>query len=150
MIRITSRTAAAGDISRCLGPVADEQRGRTDSGRCRTAVWIRRSGLPDVSEVSDRVRVLAALLASRREELAGLSAGCGLEGVLGLVSENGQGGCVLSGRLLTEAGALGLDLLLDFYPPGTAVTTTARAAARAGPNAPSEAAPPGRSAPSPR
>ncbi|MFF5343930.1 hypothetical protein ACFY4H_24955 [Streptomyces althioticus] len=127
-IRITSRTAAAG-ISRRLGLAADEHYSHTDSGLRPTTVWIRRSGLPDDSDLADHVRVPAALPAPRREELAGLSADCGLELVLGFGSENGQGGCVLPGPLLAEVGALGLDLVLDLYPPDTtaapAVTTTA-------------------------
>ncbi|MFI1961247.1 hypothetical protein ACH46L_26550 [Streptomyces althioticus] len=81
-IRITSRTAAAG-ISRRLGLAADEHYSHTDSGLRPTTVWIRRSGLPDDSDLADHVRVPAALPAPRREELAGLSADCGLELVLG-------------------------------------------------------------------
>jgi hypothetical protein len=54
--------------------------------------------------------------------LVGLSVDCNLELCLGFGSENGQGGCVLAARLLAEVGALGLDLVLDLYPPESAGT----------------------------
>lgn len=85
--------------------------------RRETSVWIRRSGLPDDSDLTDHVRVLVELVDGHREELASLSVDCNLQLFLGFGSENGQGGCVLPARLLTEVGALGLDVVLDLYPP---------------------------------
>ncbi|WP_037599865.1 DUF4279 domain-containing protein [Streptacidiphilus rugosus] len=129
-IRITSRTVTAGEISCHLGITADQQFERDSlmsprnpaSARRETSVWIRRSGLPNDSDLADHVRVLVALVDGRREELASLSVDCDLELCLGFGSENGQGGCVLPARLLTEVGALGLDIVLDLYPPESAAT----------------------------
>ncbi|KOU26437.1 hypothetical protein ADK52_09610 [Streptomyces sp. WM6372] len=124
-IRITSRTVTAGEISGCLGIAADQQFERDSpmsprnptSARRESSVWIRRSGLSDDSDLTDHVRVLVALVDGHREKLASLSVDCDLELRLGFGSENGQGGCVLPARLLAEVGALGLDVVLDLYPP---------------------------------
>ncbi|MCF3128827.1 hypothetical protein [Streptomyces olivochromogenes] len=43
-----------------------------------------------------------------------------MELLLGFGSENGQGGCVLPTEPLTEVCALGLDIVLDLYPPESA------------------------------
>ncbi|MFD8735944.1 DUF4279 domain-containing protein [Streptomyces sp. NPDC059618] len=124
-LRITSRTVAVGEISGRLGIPADQQfergtlmspRNPTDARR-QTSVWLRRSGLPDDSDLTGHVRVLVALVDPHREELESLSADCDLELCLGFGSENGQGGCVLPASLLSEVGALGLDVVFDLYPP---------------------------------
>ncbi|MFJ8045452.1 DUF4279 domain-containing protein [Kitasatospora sp. NPDC096147] len=129
-IRITSATVTAAEISGRLGITADHQFERGSlmsprnpaSARRESSVWIRRSGLPDDSDLTDHVRVLVALVDGRRAELAGLSVDCDLELLLGFGSENGQGGCVLPARLLAEVGALGLDIVLDLYPPEATAT----------------------------
>jgi hypothetical protein len=46
-----------------------------------------------------------------------LAASCESELVLGFSSENGQGGCTIPSRLLAVVGQLGLDVVLDLYPP---------------------------------
>ncbi|MFD8425418.1 DUF4279 domain-containing protein [Streptomyces sp. NPDC059466] len=129
-IRITSRTVTVGEISGRLGIPADQQFERDSlmsprnptSARRETSVWLRRSGLPDDSDLTDHVRVLVTLVDGHREELASLSTDCDLELRLGFGSENGQGGCVLPAPLLAEVGALGLDIVLDLYPPEPTTT----------------------------
>lgn len=129
-IRITSRTVTAGEISGRLGIMADQQFERDSlvsrrnpiSARRESSVWLRRSGLPDDSDLTDHVRALVELVDGHREKLAALSADCDLELWLGFGSENGQGGCVLPARLLAEVGALGLDIVLDLYPPEPTTT----------------------------
>lgn len=64
----------------------------------------------------DHVQVLVELVDGCREELARLSVDCDLGLFLGFGSENGQGGCVL----LADVAELGLDIVLDLYPPGAA------------------------------
>ncbi len=124
-IRITSRTVAAGEVSRRLGITPGQQFERDSlmsplnptSARRDTSVWLRRSGLPDDTGLVDDVRALVALFDGRREGLASLLDDCDLELRLGFGSEDGQGGCVLPAPLLSELGALGLDVVLDLYPP---------------------------------
>ncbi|MEU5540619.1 DUF4279 domain-containing protein [Streptomyces sp. NPDC020362] len=127
-IRITSRTVGASEISERLGIAADEQFERRGlmsprspgSARRETSVWIRRSGLRNDSDLADHARALVGLVGGRRGEIALLSRDCDLELLLGFGSENGQGGCVLPARLLAEVCALGLDIVLDLYPPESA------------------------------
>jgi hypothetical protein len=91
-IRITSRTVTVGEISGRLGIAADQQFERDSlmsprnaaSGRRETSVWIKRSGLPDDSDLTDHVRALVELVDGHREGLAGLSVDCGSE-LFGLV-----------------------------------------------------------------
>ncbi|MEU9269006.1 DUF4279 domain-containing protein [Streptomyces sp. NPDC048251] len=124
-IRITSRTVRAEEISVRLGIVSDEQFERgslmsprnPDSHRRESSVWIRRSGLGSGNRLEEHVAALVRLVDGCREELTRLSADCDLELYLGFGSENGQGGCVLPARLLAEVGGLGLDIVLDLYPP---------------------------------
>ena len=131
-IRITSRTVTASEISGRLGITADQESERDSlmsprnptSARRETSVWLRRSGLPDDTDLADHVRALVALVDGRREELASLSADCDLQLRLGFGSENGQGSCVLPASLLSEVGALGLNVVLDLYPPEPATTDT--------------------------
>ncbi|MFE5211900.1 DUF4279 domain-containing protein [Streptomyces sp. NPDC056600] len=124
-IRITSRRLTADEISGRLRIAADQQFERDSpmsprnptGARRETSVWLKRSGLPDDTDLADHVRALVALVDGRREELATLSTDCDLELRLGFGSENGQGGCVLPAGLLSEVGALGWDIVLDLYPP---------------------------------
>ncbi|WP_405792530.1 DUF4279 domain-containing protein [Streptomyces sp. NBC_00029] len=124
-IRITSRTVRAEEISVRLGVVPDEQLEQgslmsprnPSSARRETSVWIRRSGLGSDSQLEEHVAALVRLVNGCREELTRLSVDCDLELYLGFGSDNGQGGCVLPAHLLAEVGGLGLDVVLDLYPP---------------------------------
>ncbi|MFJ3581739.1 DUF4279 domain-containing protein [Streptomyces sp. NPDC090127] len=124
-IRITSRTVRAEEISVCLGIAPDEQFEQgslmsprnPSSARRETSVWIRRSGLGSDSRLEEHLAALVRLANGCREELTRLSVDCDLELCLGFGSENGQGGCVLPAHLLAEVGGLGLDVVLDLYPP---------------------------------
>ncbi|MGW5106694.1 DUF4279 domain-containing protein [Nocardia sp. NPDC004123] len=125
-IRLTSQAVSASEISARLGIAADRQFERGSlmsprnpaSARRTCSVWIRSSGLADDSDLADHVRALIGLLDGCREELARLSVDCELELFLGFGSENGQGGCALPAGLLADVAALGLDIVLDLYPPG--------------------------------
>ncbi|MFF5924416.1 DUF4279 domain-containing protein [Streptomyces flavochromogenes] len=124
-LRITSQTVGASEISARLGIAPDDQfeRGSLTSPRNPSSVrrevnvWIRRSGLGSDRWPEEHVAALVRLFDGHREELIRLSDACDLEVVLGFGSENGQGGCVLPAHLLAEVGALGLDVVLDLYPP---------------------------------
>ncbi|MFF2820446.1 DUF4279 domain-containing protein [Kitasatospora cineracea] len=128
-IRITSRTVRADEISTRLGIVPDElfelgslvSPRNPRSARRESSVWIRQSGLGNDSELEEHVAALVRLVRDRREELTRLSAECELELFLGFSSENGQGGCFLPAHLLAEVGGLGLDVVLDLYPPTSEV-----------------------------
>lgn len=126
-IRIWSQTVGASEISARLGITADGQfeRGSLMSprnlagARRESSLWIQHSGLAKDSDLADHVRALVGLVDGCREELAGLSVDCEMDLFLGFGSENGQGGCVLPADLLADVAALGLDIVLDLYPPAT-------------------------------
>ncbi|MFB6781538.1 DUF4279 domain-containing protein [Streptomyces sp. NPDC056352] len=129
-IRITSRTVRAEEISVRLGIVPDEQLEQgslmsprnPSSARRETSVWIRRSGLGSDSQLEEHVAALVRLVNGCHQELTRLSVDCDLELYLGFGSENGQGGCVLPAHLLAKVGRLGLDVVLDLYPPTSEVS----------------------------
>ncbi|MCU1641386.1 MAG: hypothetical protein JWN03_1661 [Nocardia sp.] len=124
-IRICSETVSASEISARLGITADRQFERGSlmsprnpaSARRKSSVWIRQSGLTNDSDLADHVRALVGLVGGCREELARLSVDCEMDLFLGFGSGNGQGGCVLPGGLVADLAALGLDIVLDLYPP---------------------------------
>ncbi|MDH6145691.1 hypothetical protein P3T35_007749 [Kitasatospora sp. GP30] len=124
-LRITSRTISAADISARLGIIPDQQFEQgsltsprnPNSLRREASVWIRGSGLGNDRWLDEHVAALLSLVDGHREELLRLSADCDLVLFLGFGSEDGQGGCVLPARMLAEIGALGVDVILDLYPP---------------------------------
>ncbi|MEV6073462.1 DUF4279 domain-containing protein [Nocardia sp. NPDC052001] len=124
-ILLKSRTVSASEISARLEITPDRQfeRGslmspRNPTGaRRKNSVWALESGLANDSDLTDHVRALIGLVDGCREELARLATDCELTLSLGFGSENGQGGCVLPADLLADVAGLGLDLLLDLYPP---------------------------------
>ncbi len=124
-IRIMSQAVRASEISARLGLTADAEFERGSlmsprnpaSARREGSVWVLRSGLPDDRDLAEHVRALVGLVDGCREALGGLSDDCDLELLLGFGSENGQGGCVLPADLLADVAGLGLDIVLDLYPP---------------------------------
>ena len=127
-IRIMSQAVSAREISVRLGLTAggEFERGslmsprNPASARRESSVWVLQSGLPDNSDLAEHVRALVGLVDGCREELGRLSDDCELELFLGCGSETGRGGCVLPTDLLAEVASLGLDIVLDLYPPETA------------------------------
>ncbi|MFI1398636.1 DUF4279 domain-containing protein [Streptomyces sp. NPDC020681] len=124
-LRITSRTISAEEISEALGldPHDKFEQGslaipcNPDSFRRESSVWILTSGLGSDRWPDEHAAALIKLLEGRHEALARLAADCEVELLLGFGSENGQGGCVLPSDLLKEVGLLGIDVVLDLYPP---------------------------------
>ncbi|MEV4125744.1 DUF4279 domain-containing protein [Nocardia sp. NPDC049707] len=125
-VRLASQTVTASEISARLGIVADKQFEQgslmsprnSASARRKNSLWLRHSGLPNDSDLADHVRALVDLLDECREGLASLSGDCEMELFLGFGSDHGQGGCALPADLLADVAALGLDIVLDLYPPG--------------------------------
>lgn len=123
-LRIASRTMSVGDISEMLGiePDRSYERGSLisprdpDSRRWDSTVWIRTSGLANDRWLDEHLAVLVRLLDGRQEALGRLAGDCEVDLFLGFGSES-QGGCVLPAALLKEIGLLGIDVVLDLYPP---------------------------------
>ncbi|MFC1421543.1 DUF4279 domain-containing protein [Streptacidiphilus cavernicola] len=127
-IRIMSQAISASEISARLGLAAGEECERGTlmsprnpaSARREGSVWVLQSGLADDRDLAEHVRALVGLVDGCREALGHLSNDCDLELFLGFGSENGQGGYVLPADLLADVAGLGLDIVLDLYPPETA------------------------------
>ena len=123
-LRITSRTITADEITAVIGHDPDDhyQHGQlavpcTDTFRHEYSVWILKSGLGNDRWLDEHAAALVEFLRGREGALSRLAADCDLELLLGFSSENGQGGCVPPAQLLREIGLLGLDIVLDLYPP---------------------------------
>ncbi|MFC7219687.1 DUF4279 domain-containing protein [Streptomyces polyrhachis] len=124
-LRIVSQTITVDEISAVLGIEPDDyfEHGsleiacNPDTFRRKRSVWILKSGLDSDRWLQEHAEALVGRLGERRESLGRLAESCELELFLGFGSENGQGGCVLPARLLTEIGSLGLNVVLDLYPP---------------------------------
>jgi hypothetical protein len=124
-LRIMSRTITAGEVSARLGLNPDDRFERGSlcsprnpaSQRRESSVWILKSGLGSDRWPEEHVAALVERLNGKSETLSLLAAECEMELFLGFGSDDGQGGCVLPARLLKEVGLLGLDVVLDLYPP---------------------------------
>lgn len=127
-LRIVSRTITVEEISAVLGIQPDDhfEHGgldiacNPDTFRRERSVWILKSGLGSDRWLQEHAEALVRRLEGQREALGRLAESCDLELFLGFGSESGQGGCVLPARLLAEIGSLGLDVVLDLYPPDEA------------------------------
>lgn len=124
-LRILSLTVRADHITDRLGIVPDEafehgtlmSPGHPRSARREGSLWRLGSGLSSDRSLDEHVTALLRRVAGKHEALAALSADCQMELFLGFSSANGQGGCLLPAGLLREVGQLGLDIVLDLYPP---------------------------------
>jgi Domain of unknown function (DUF4279) len=82
----------------------------------RPRAWILDSGLRSARSAEEHIEALLEKLRPHEAALHGLDADH-LEVFLGFSSDNGQGGMVIDARLLGELARLGIDLVLDLYPP---------------------------------
>jgi hypothetical protein len=124
-LRICSDTLTPQQVSAALGiqPDSSFDKGslssprNPQSHRRETSVWLLTSGLGNDRWLDEHVAALVQRLEGKNDALRELSASCEAELLLGFGSENGQGGCTIPFGLLTAVGQLGLDLVLDLYPP---------------------------------
>jgi len=72
---------------------------------------------PSTAPMHEHLEVLLAQLEPRREALEQLRGQAQLCLFCGFSSSNGQGGFTLTPDLLQRISALGLELVLDLYPP---------------------------------
>jgi hypothetical protein len=84
---------------------------RPDGG----SVWVLDSGLPPSRPVEDHVEALLRLVRPRGDELRKVRGTC--EIFIGFAAEDGQGGMSFLAPVLDELAQLGIDLVLDLYPP---------------------------------
>jgi hypothetical protein len=90
------------------------------SQRRDASVWLLESGLGSDRPPEEHIVALLDKIASVRDSVRLLAGSDTIELLLGYGSEAGQGGCVIESKLLKELADLGLDLVLDLYPPTVA------------------------------
>lgn len=109
--RVTSSELTSDEVSQEL----DIEPTDLDEHKAGRTIWILESGLSSSNTADEHIDALLTRLRPRAEALRGLKGHCDI--FLGFASGNGQGGMVIPPRVLGELAALGIELVLDLYPP---------------------------------
>jgi hypothetical protein len=83
-----------------------------------SSVWILESPLADHLPLQDHFRWLLDTLEPRRKQLAEITKKYEADFFCGFSSANSQGACILDPELLSRLAKLGVEVVLDLYPPG--------------------------------
>ncbi len=116
-LRVASDTLGSEAISELLGlrPTST----RDSEGAPSFTVWLLEGGLEPSSPIEDHLYILMERLADRVAELAQLVDMANVEIWLSYSPGTGSSrSAVFSHDVLAQIGALGIDLVLDPYPPG--------------------------------
>ena len=116
-LRIASEDESAETISELLGRRPSTT--RESEGEPVFTVWVLESGLDPSAPIEDHLYILIEGLRDQREPLAALAKRANVE--VWLSSSPGPGGdrgAIFDSKILGELGELGIDLVLDHYPPG--------------------------------
>jgi hypothetical protein len=116
-LRVASEDLDADAISELLGRRPSST--RQSEGEPTFTVWVLESGLDPSAPIEDHLYILMEGLRDRRSELRKLAERANVE--VWLSYSPGVGGhrsAVFDHGVLAELGELGLDLVLDPYPPG--------------------------------
>jgi hypothetical protein len=117
-LRILSETLSSEAIGERLGLRATST--RTSEGDPSFTVWMLESRLEPTAGVEDHLYILMERLADRRDALKELAEQASVEMWLSFSPGVRRSSSVLDHAVLAELGALGIDLVLDPYPPGGA------------------------------
>jgi hypothetical protein len=116
-LRIASEDLDADAIGELLGRRASST--RESEGDPTFTVWVLESGLDPSAPIEDHLYILMEVLRDRRAELRRLAERANVEVWLSYSpGTRGQRSAVFGHAVLGELGELGLDLVLDPYPPG--------------------------------
>ena len=115
-LRIASETLSPDEIGELLGLRATST--RTSEGEPAFSVWMFESGLSPNAPVEDHLYILMEHLSDRKEPLRQLVDTATVEIWLSFSPGERHRSAVLDSRVLSAAGDLGLDVVLDAYPPG--------------------------------
>lgn len=116
-LRIASEELTADQISERLGLRSSSA--RQADGEPAFTVWMYDSGLEPSAPIEDHLYILMERLSDRRDALIDLCQRANVE--IWLSHSPGPGvphSAVFDHAVLAELGALGIDLVLDPYPPG--------------------------------
>jgi hypothetical protein len=84
----------------------------------RTSIWILNSSLDEHLPLQDHLKWLLDALEPKLEVVRGIAKQYDAKLICGYSSEHGQGGCTFDAALLDRLANLGIQLVLDLYPPG--------------------------------
>ncbi len=118
-LRIASDTLGVDAITEQLGLVPTST--RTAEGEPSFAVWMFESGLSSTSPPEDHLYILMEHLRDHHEALAQLARSANVEVWLGWSPAPGDfRNAIFGHQVLAELGNLGIDLVFDPYPAGSA------------------------------
>ena len=115
-LRIASETLTPDEIGEMLELRATST--RTSEGEPAFSVWMYESGLSPNAPVEDHLYILMERLSDCREALRELVDTATVEVWLSFSPGERHRSAVLDSKVLTAVGGLGLDVVLDAYPPG--------------------------------
>lgn len=115
-LRIASETLTPDEIGEMLDLRATST--RVSEGEPAFSVWMFESGLAPTAPVEDHLYILMERLSDRRDALAQLVDTATVEIWLSFSPGARHRSAVLDAKVLSAAGSLGLDVVLDAYPPG--------------------------------
>jgi hypothetical protein len=115
-LRIASDQLSAEAIGERLGlrPTST----RAAEGEPVFSVWVMESGLEPSAALEDHLYILLEQLRDRQEVVVELAAGATVEVWLSFSAADATHTAVINHEALVELGDLGIDLVLDPYPPG--------------------------------
>ena len=124
-LRISSDKRSCESISKVLKAEPSSAANRGDptskhapaSGVRELSSWILESGVGTTQSLEEHLGALLPFVEAHAEGLQQLAEDCKLEIFCGFSSGNGQGGFVIEHDLLRRIGEVGLDIVLDLYPP---------------------------------
>ena len=118
-----SDTLAPSDIEKLIGltPTRTYKIGDPVSSRSSTTrkghYYSIQSCCSEYEEMEKHIEEIVSLLEPKKDAIHLLSSKAKVRLFCGFSSGNGQGGFVLAPKLLTRLSELGLELVLDLYPP---------------------------------
>ena len=118
-LRVASEELDADAIGELLGRKPSST--RESEGEPTFTVWVLESGLDPAAPIEDHLYILMEGFRDRREELRELARRANAEVWLSYSPEaSGHRAAIFDHRVLADLGDLGIDLVLDPYPPGRA------------------------------
>jgi hypothetical protein len=91
---------------------------RTNGGVYDRHYYSIQSTISDTEPLDKHIEQILSMLERRVDRVKQLASGASFSLFCGFSSGNGQGGFVLSPLLLSRVAELGLEMVLDLYPPG--------------------------------
>jgi len=118
-LRVASEELDADAIGELLGRKPSSA--RESEGEPTFTVWVLESGLDASAPIEDHLYILMEGLSDRRDALRELASRANAEVWLSYSpGTTGHRSAIFDHNVLAELGDLGLDLVLDPYPPGRA------------------------------